>query len=202
MLASILRPHYYVPMFTSAQLEICNQQLNTFDVVQGAWEQESNGFEANAHHVLTHLVRTLVGKDFNNADIVRSDIAPDSVQYALRLGRWIGLAPADLPFKDEVAPRVMIRGVATRLGSLPWPTAAFAEATRNLAHNLHEFGHASTNEQARLDRKEHIGACAGMLLISADFQSNQYDFDLAQAFTERLDYLRNRFGIRHPQTRD
>ena len=74
-------------MIAQSELDQIDQKLRYYDVVQGAWEQEANGFEANANHVLTHLAKDLATKDFSDTEIVRDAIAPDSLAYGLRLAR-------------------------------------------------------------------------------------------------------------------
>jgi hypothetical protein len=76
-------------MITASELESCAEKLRVYDVVQGGWEQEPNGFGANAGHVLTHLTKDLTNRNFSDSGIVRTALAPDSLQYALRLSRWV-----------------------------------------------------------------------------------------------------------------
>jgi hypothetical protein len=38
-------------MICAANLETIDQKLRVYDLRQGGWEQEPNGFEANARHV-------------------------------------------------------------------------------------------------------------------------------------------------------
>jgi len=83
-------------MLAGDNLETCAAKLYTYDVAQGAWEQEPNGFKANANHVLTHLAKSLVAKNFGDAHTNKTEIAPDSVQYALRLARWSSVPVQDL----------------------------------------------------------------------------------------------------------
>jgi hypothetical protein len=74
---------YSINMLDYETIDRCAAKLWVYDVSDQAWEQEPNGFEVNASHVLTHLSKALWSKDFSDSNVVRTEIAPDSLQYAL-----------------------------------------------------------------------------------------------------------------------
>ncbi len=180
-------------------LEMFAEQLHVYDVDQGAWEQEPNGFEANVGHVLTHLAKDLTGKNFNDRVLVRSAIAPDSIQYGLRLARWSRINIADLVDMDEAEEDIRAE-VENGFDSneLPFGFASFAGAMRTLAVHLHDINHESTREGALSNRPASMLSAARLLIDSASIQSFQFDFSLEEAFDARLSFLRDRFGIPHP----
>ncbi len=186
-------------MLTPTELQTCYNNLYTYDVTQGAWEQEPHGFEANARHVLTHLTKDLLAKDFKDPETVKTAIAPDSLQYALRFARWADLPPAELDFKEQDRQRIFT--VASRLGRVSYHFAAFTEAAGTLAQNLHDLDHGNTSAEAQAGRKTAMAATASSLLLSADLASQRFDFDLVEAFDARLSSLRIRFGIPEPGAR-
>jgi hypothetical protein len=187
-------------MITTANLEVLAEKLRVYDVDQQAWEQEPNGFEANAGHVLTHLVNNLVGKNFENEDLVRSAIAPDSLQYGLRLARWSGIHVADL-VSVTMTEEHMRSQVEESLGyrKLPWGFASFAGGMHALSMHLHNMGHAREKDGAVHTRQAAMRSASRLLINSASVQAHQLDFSLIKAFDDRLSSLRARFGIPQPQ---
>lgn len=184
-------------MISPANLETLAEKLRVYDVTQGAWEHEPNSFEANARHVLTHLSKDLVGKDFSDIDLVRGAIAPDSVQYALRLSRWASVDTseiANITQKEEDLRDIAQDGLV----DLPWGFASFAGAVGVLAQNLHDFDHANTKEKAIIDTFNSMRSASRLLINSASIQSYQYGFPIIEAFDARLTTLRNRFDIPEP----
>jgi hypothetical protein len=187
-------------MINTASLEVLAERLRVYDVDQAAWEQEPNGFEANASHVLTHLAKDLVGKNFADANLVRTAIAPDSVQYGLRLARWSGIPVADLvrvtgveeDIRNEVEESFDFR-------KLPWGFASFAGGMRTLAIHLHDIDHQSERDDAMRYMHTSMRSASRLLINSASIQAHQLDFSLTNAFNDRLAFLRNRFGIPQPQ---
>jgi hypothetical protein len=188
-------------MLTVEDLEVCAEKLYVYDVEQGAWEQEPHGFEANAKHVLTHLAKDIVNKDFSSPELVQTAIAPDSMQYALRLGRWAGVEPQDMlvsPGDEWNVRRLIARQVSRHRGSVIVHATAFAEAMGELASNLHDLDHASTREVAIASRQDAMRETGRLLVNSARLQAEGHQFDLMEAFDARLAHLRERFGIPQP----
>jgi hypothetical protein len=187
-------------MITAANLEELAARLRVYDVDQEAWEQEPHGFEANTRHVLTHLAKDLVGKSFEDEDTVRTAIAPDSVQYGLRLARWSGISVSELAELSSTEEDIR-SGVEESLGhrKLPWGFGSFAAGMRTLALYLHDADHASTRENTIRGRQASMRSASRLLINSASIQSHQYGFSLPEEFDNRLVYLRKRFGIPQPQ---
>lgn len=183
-------------MLTVEDLEVCAKKLHVYDVEQGAWEQEPNGFEANAGHVLKHLRRDIIGKDFKDAAVVRTALVPDALQYALRLGRWSGVVPEDM-FPLPVG-EMLARSVDARHGAVILQAAKYAAGTRVLADNLHDLEHAATREVAIKRRKDAMRSAGGMLLHYVEAQVVEFRMNPVETFDARLAHLRERFGIPQP----
>lgn len=185
-------------MISTSELEVLADKLYVYDVEQGAWEQEPNGIESNVAHTLTHLTKDLIRKDFTDVELVRDAIAPDSIQYALRLSRWADVRVSDintLTAVEEAERSLVEAGLPNKL---PMGFANFAGATAVLAEYTHNLGHNSTQEQTRLATRQVMKSAARQLVFSAAVQAYQYDFSLPDAFDARLGVLRERFGIPEP----
>lgn len=72
------------------QLADLNERLRVYDVDQHGWEHEGQGLDVNIRHVQHHLTQDLERKNFTDAQTVEVAVAPDCLQYALRIGRWTG----------------------------------------------------------------------------------------------------------------
>jgi len=186
-------------MIYAEELEKMNESLRVYDVVQGVWEQEPNGPEANMRHVLTHLSKDLIGKDFTDKELVRTAIAPDSVAYGLRLGRWADLETSELVHMTAVEEDARNQA-ESGLPQLPNGFASFAGGMSILAQYLHELDHEKTRSdmQTRFATQTTMTSAARLLINSASIQSFQYGFTLVDAFEARLDSLRTRFKVPKP----
>ncbi|MEK7603129.1 MAG: hypothetical protein AAB459_02720 [Patescibacteria group bacterium] len=186
---------------TVINLEACAEKLRVYDVDQKGWEQEPNGFVANARHVLAHLVKDLATKDFTDEVLVRTAIAPDSVQYSLRLLRW---GRVDVKRLANIANGPLLadsyitaRHVNTSKKMIPFNRVL--RATGYLAQNLHDLDHEQEKGVAEEQRQDAVLRAAGLLAISALSQAGAFNFDLVEAFDTRLASLRERFGIPDPE---
>lgn len=184
-------------MITTIDLERMDASLRVYDIYQGAWEQEPNGFESNTRHLLTHLAKDLAGKDFADDDLVRTAIAPDSVQYGLRLGRWAGVSIDHLA-RIKTRDQEVRSKVEVGLKDLPWGLACFVGATGILAQHLHDLDHAKNRDEALSNRSDTVGSAARLLIHSASIQAHQIGFPMTDAFDDRITFLRKRFGIPEP----
>lgn len=184
---------------SEATLNACNRELFTYDIVQAGWEQEPNGFTANAEHMLTHLAKDGFRKDFSDPELVPSSIAPDNLMYALRIARWAG----------SISPKKLITPIYDFMSidgniSPNYDTdsnralAAHRAATVTLADLIHDESHASTAEGARTGRINKALRCSRLLVASCEFHLEDFDFDLRETFVNRLSTLRDRFGIPAP----
>lgn len=180
---------------TQNQLISLTDKLTYYDVEQKAWEQEPNGFEANAHHVLTHLTKDVVNKDYTKRKLVEEEIAPDAVAYAIRLRRWAGIHP-NQPVNWSVGTEQ--GSDLRRLGRIPLNLAFTLEANALLATHLHDLDHHKTRERAIENRSQIISGASDLLIVSADAAANQYRFSIIEAFDNRLAQLRERFDIPQP----
>jgi hypothetical protein len=181
---------------TVQQLEAMGQQLKVYDVDQGGWEHEIMDYEFNANHVLKHLVRDHNRKDFFDEGTVVDEIAPDSVQYALRLSRWVQfdhsqLSPNTYIFHDVARFSGHNRYSSNRMG-------AHYLAESDLADFLHELDHKDKREEAHSFRVDTLSRIGKLLIHSAELAAVEFGFDLVDSFGRRLSNLRQRFGIPEP----
>lgn len=181
------------------RLEAAAEKLRVYDVDQGAWELEADGYRANAGHVLTHLSKDMAVKHFSNKRTVQEEIAPDSLQYALRLARWTEKeAGALMPTQTDI--ESLDR--EARLGNfrkLPLRQVAFLNAIAVLGISLHDEDHASSREKAAKDRDRSAAEAGRLLVYGAMLQAEEFEFDLFETFDNRLITLRERFGIPEPK---
>src|SRR3989344_8062446 len=180
-------------MMYATELETCAEKLKFYDVNQHGWEQEPNGFKANAEHVLTHLDQDVIRKDFYDPEVVLSAIAPDSLQYSFRLMRWTRQPLHTLEYRDSTNEHIKESADRLRIPNLA--RVARMASAGNLASHLHNLGHNNERQSARATRKESMSRVAAMLITSAELQAEQYDFDPIEAFNTRLSFLRQRYGI-------
>lgn len=174
-----------------SSIERMARDLYEYDVVDQGWEHEGQGFEFNANHVLKHLARDLKRKDFFDRETVKSAIAPDSVQYALRLARWTG-TPVDL-LDSSLSSAEELDDFCINFMTTSPRIGAYMLAQSTLADFLHDTDHESTRV-ATMDRKIEMARSVGGLLIrSAEYSADVFEFELDQAFDGRLSYLRDRF---------
>lgn len=173
-------------------------KLIDYDVRDSGWEHESRGFEFNANHVLKHLVRDTMRKDFFDEKVVKSEIVPDSLQYAFRLARWAGLR------REYMLPNqssVLQTEAFDRLQRISSPRiGAYQHAQSKLADHLHDLDHVSLREVALEERFSAISTVGRLLVHSAQLSANEFGFDLPQAFDDRLTQLRERFNIPETET--
>jgi hypothetical protein len=185
-------------MIELKELESAAERLRVYDVDQAAWENEGQGYEINAKHVLLHLAKDMATKSFSDAETVETAIAPDSMQYAIRLVRWTGQdTRMTLPGKEQAG---IVRSTSTRFnGRLPNHRIAVIEAISSLAGYLHDCDHESQRQRVEQDKLFVARRAARLLIYSADLQANKYKFSLIDAFDARISSLRERFGIPQPQ---
>ncbi len=195
-------------MIEVEKLEGMADRLRVYDVDQNGWELDPEGKQRgrlrhNMAHVGLHLADVIERKDFFDTRIVRSEIAPDSMQYALRLARWGSVA------LEEIVPASIDYSAAMSLQSrlrLNWigsaPLASFIKAQGVLSRQLHSEDHVNTRKRAYDQRPEALGEVAGLLVQTACMQANNdpnnEQFDIVEAFDLRLSHLRQRFGIPEP----
>lgn len=208
------------PKLKLNQLESMAESLRVYDVVQDGWEGDPEGsnpktVEQNLTHVGYHLADVIERKSFSDYNTVRDEIAPDAMQYALRVARWGKIALSSILSVPGVN---SVSETAYRLERPPYvrysPTghaykvgknisfASFVRANGVLARQLHDEDHNSTREQALTKRADSLRDVSKLLIQSAIAQSD-YDhskiFDLEEAFDRRLHQLRTRFDIPEPQ---
>lgn len=180
------------------QVAQLSEELRVYDVDQAGWEQEGNGLEANVGHVLLHLVKDEgnTAKSFNDPEVVQAAIAPDALQYALRLNRWAGQTTEELSETERTLAEVSFRVRQPNPGEVH--RQIFRAAIWEIANNLHNSGHEKEQAVALRDRPHMIKLASGFLLLCANLQSFDYSFNLAASFETRLAELRQRFGIPEP----
>lgn len=179
------------------QLEECAEKLRIYDVDQKGWEHEPKGAKFNLHHVATHSGKDLVNKKFDLKSDVRHKIAPDSLAYALRLMRWTRQSSDRIPQEGDMFVRSWL--TTTKLHPTNRALNAFVAGVGRLSEYLHDTDHPNSRKKTQLNRDEMIAQAAGLWVISAEIQASEFEFDLVEAFDERLDDLRERFDIPKPQ---
>lgn len=127
-------------MISAEQLEVCTQNLYVYDVVQGAWPFK--GLLENAIHVERHLAKDIGGKDFTDPKTIQFAIAPDSVEYAIRLARYTDFEEEDMILAAQERP------AASKLGTLSTHATAFVAANQALSSNLHDLEHPNLRNAA------------------------------------------------------
>lgn len=186
-------------MLKQEQLQDMSDKLYVYDVEQGAWEQEPNGFEANAKHVLTYLTKDLILKNFSDREVLQQQIAPDLLQYALRLGRWANQGITELLPDSQTYTRIIqIRNLNHNYATMHTGHVSTLAAVGTMAANLHDHDHTSLREKAIIAQPEMARQAARFLVNAATRQAVNYSFDIDQAFDDRLTCLRERFGIPQP----
>lgn len=175
------------------------EELRVYDIEQRGWEHETQGFDANASHVLTHLAKGLLIKDFGDPNQVECEIAPDSVQYALRFARWgefpvATITDSPLSFVDEHPPAAPLWERGDEAPGL----RPYISATILLNAYVHDLGHTEARLLARRDVGETAVRISRHLLYSAQEQAAAFGFPLSTAFYDRLIELRDRFHIPQP----
>lgn len=178
-------------MIDRTQLGRMNDALTVYDVDQGGWENETLGLEYNLKHVALHLARDLVRKNFMDYRVVRDDLMPDAVAYALRISRWTdsGLAiPSVGAFSIDQA-------VYDSYSSLGLPHASWLIAAGQLSNAVHGLEHKTEEAESRLRLKGNALNAAGALMTCAQFQAREYGLDIEESLIRKLDALRIRFGI-------
>lgn len=185
-------------MLTTGEITVMDEQLRVYDVDQHGWEQEGMGFDANATHVLLHLIKAKIDKNFADPEVVQTELAPDAIQYGLRLGRWADQTPSQLAdAQAEPLQQFHQELVAPHTPTIGRP--AMREAIATLARHLHDRGHAKTEAGALTNRPAVARTAAGLLLVCASLQADAFGFSLPDAFDARLAALRKRFGIAPPK---
>jgi hypothetical protein len=175
--------------------EAMSMALTVYDVDQGGWEHEEKGLEFNLEHVLKELVRAR-RKDFFDPDVVRTEVAPDAMQYSFRIARWTG-------FKRElVLPSMKIEKVtdnhAKQMRTASRRIGAYAAGEIMLADFVHKLDHASEQQAARQAKFEALPRVSQALMLFALDSANEFDFRPRNAFIDRLTNLRERFDIPQP----
>jgi len=131
---------------------------------------------------------------------VESEIAPDLMQYGLRIVRWGNLALQDIAQTIDpqiVDPEVVMaqarRGLRTTKYA-PITTVEFANALL-LGRQVHDEDHRSSRIEAIAMRSERLPKVASLLLQTAHMQSDRGNFDLQSSLETRLMSLRERFDV-------
>jgi hypothetical protein len=173
-------------------------KLSVFDIDEGRWPEESDGFHANAARVFAGLEEDLSERDFTNPLDTEYRVAPNAVIAALRLGRWTGQAEGELspgllrvrmlaPTPQEP---ITAKTLARNAGSVSIQEIAFAEAAATIRVHLSDKVDSGREWYARKDVLFSARRAARLLLYSAALQAEMHDFPLFQAFDARLGELR------------
>lgn len=173
------------------------EKLRVYDVIQGGWEHDPDPYLVNASHILLHLSKGMTAKSFADPDTSANSIAPDHMQHALRLGRWIDCPVDDLIPTNEQ--KHVTEELAQSFGSMPMHQVAAIEASATLASNLHDLDHDSSQMKGEGSVPLTAMRASRFLLYSVELQAEEHDFDMFEAFDARLANLRERFDIPEPE---
>lgn len=174
-----------------------SEQLKVYDIDQQGWEHSDKGRDFNVTHVLKELVRAR-RKDFTNKEVIKNELAPDAIQYGLRMSRW-GVFPIDfiLPTIDL---EIETDAYCNRNNIKKPEIGAWALAEITLAEFSHNLDHASKEIYKDNSDEQSIIRASRLLLYFAEYSADEYNFDLQESFTNRLTNLRQRFNIPQPET--
>lgn len=176
-------------------VEAMSRSLKAYDIGQNAWEHEQKGLEFNVDHTLKELVRAR-RKDFFNPEVVQSDLAPDAMQYALRIARWAGFK------QDLVLPTTEIRTAidahAKLTRSTSRRTSAYDAGEVMLADFTHKLDHETERDKAYQTKFLVLPRVSQALVLFALESANEFGFRPVKAFDDRLTNLRERFGLSQP----
>lgn len=169
--------------------------LKVYDVDQNGWEHEGKGLEFNLTHTLKELNRA-ERKDFFDPEVVRTELAPDAIQYALRVTRWTGfkhqLVDDTSQIEKAIDSHAKLTRTTRRLG-------AYAAGRIMLADYLHRLDHESERQEAVQTRFVSLPRVSQALILFALESANEFNFRPRQAFFDRLTNLRKRFDIPQPR---
>lgn len=185
-------------MIYTPQFESLAEELRIYDVVDGGWERDPEAAKnplsvnRNLTHVVFHLSDVIERKNFWDEGTVESEIAPDSLQYAMRFVRWGGLALRetfpDAKLENEIIQKSDLLGIGESL-------MAVMMANAELARNRHDADHKGSKNIAKDNMQSTMKRAASLLIFSSVEQAETYEFNLEDAFTTRLQNLRERFNI-------
>lgn len=183
-------------------LEQMAEKLRVYDVDQGGWEGDPEGASPksvgeNLTHVGKHLAGVIAFKDFNSRQVVEDEITPDCLQYGMRILRWCDVS-FDATYDTEyVMDSVRVGHNLTELNSMPLLQSSIILANgKLLGRQLHDEDHQSMKADALTRRKDSAAEIGGILIL-ASLNTGSY-FKVEAAFDNRLDNLRQRFGIPNP----
>ncbi len=193
-------------MVEISNLEDMAEKLRVYDVVQDGWEGDPEGsnpkpVEDNLAHVGKHLAGVLAFKDFTNSDVVQNEIAPDFIQYGLRIVRWGSVALNDIAELPNTYIK-QAREVSFRIGETWIQRPVLSLILANgilLGRQMHDEDHETVRQEALSLRSERLKDVAKILVKEAYFQSADGNFSLEESFEDRLTTLRQRFGIPNPE---
>ncbi|MDB5185326.1 MAG: hypothetical protein JWN38_1134 [Candidatus Saccharibacteria bacterium] len=189
-------------MIPNRELLSMAYNLRAFDIEQGAWPHESEGFEANAQHALEHLASDMVTKNFNDEDTILREIAPDALSFALRLNRWADLKPVENGNPDETPlgrTRSTVLELRPHYGDLETSHIAYIGAVGTLASHLRDLRHPDKRELAQTARPEVVRNTASLLQYCVEQQMKWLGFNYRSVFHLRLRSLRDELGIPQPK---
>lgn len=185
-----------MPYVSHEDIESMSMDLKIYDVDQHGWEHEDKGLEFNLDHVLTEVVRAR-RKDFFDPKVVREELTPDAIQYALRIARWTGFK-RELVLPDSSLTRSvdehakLIRTPSTRI-------AAYAAGEVMLADFTHKLDHEREAQAAQQFKMISLSRISQAFMSFALESAHEFNFQPRAAFIDRLSGLRERFGIPQPR---
>lgn len=194
-----------------SSLESMAKALYVYDVDQNGWEGDPEGAspktaDSNLVHVSLHLADVIERKDFNNVSAAATELAPDAIQYGLRIVRWGGLTldsvlPAAQDVEEAKIPSARLQltnNAEAEAGSLNFAFSGFVRASGILARQLHDEDHQSSSQEAIANRKQSLRQVSTLLILSSLALTDYNSDNLRVAFDNRLTQLRQRIHIPEP----
>lgn len=190
-------------MIEVESLERMADKLYEYDVTLDGWEGDPEGsnpmpIEHNLKHVGEHLAGVLAFKDFTDPEVISKEIAPDYMQYGLRIARWGRVALSNVLLGDQYiadATKVSLQLDIPSRFTLPATSLIFANGIL-MGQQMHDEEHHSSHADATSMRKHRLQTVSSTLINIAS--SSDYwpgaDFDIEQAFDDRLTVLQKRIA--------
>ncbi len=191
-------------MLTIESLQTMRDKLDVYDVDQHGWEQETNGFIPNILSTISYLDDTTWFKDLTVKNVISEEVAPDMLQFALRLSRWADFAVSGLVPRGTETDAYIDRfagnypKTVTNRKDIIAINGARALLSTELIDDTQR--QAVNKETTSVIKKRIVSKHAGRLLVfAAQFQADHEDANLVDLFDSRLAMQREINGIINPE---
>ncbi|MDQ3159122.1 MAG: hypothetical protein M3P98_03255 [bacterium] len=165
-------------------------ELHQYDVVENLWAFNDAGLLGNMTHVVHHLTKGDLKKDFNDPNVMQTEVVPDDIQYALRMARWCSFFPEEV--KPPADSKITIdAGILKHNVKAPTISMAHRWTARSLLATIaHDSEHSILTGGNMIRDPGTEKDIAKHLFRAATLDAKTYEFDPIEAFYTRLAYLR------------